>query len=933
VRHPALKEIESLMGSPDPQVRIYSLVRLENHLDELEYVDIERVLDMALRETDRSLNEQARRIQALLKNLGITRYGEESTWPIFRHTEPTTLDRFPRLKTADIDKMRVAAYDLITPSVIKLHTEVLKGEGLPRDKVIETLARLRLPQSTRVLHHVGQDPFLAERVVDALAQYRTVEADELLLSMAENPAIPVNLKATELLGRSESNAIPPFLEKSLRDPDARRRRAAANALGHRREPKTTEWLLVTLADTAEEVVIAGIQALGRQRAVRAAENLIKVGREQSTRVRATVAAALARIQTPSTFDFLQLLLEDPDARVKANALESLAFHQLGSDQATRIFIPSLRSEVPRIRGNAVLGLFRYRTAQAIESLSQMFKSPDRMMRRAAAYCAGQIQNPETAHWVTTMILTEQTPEVLKAGMTALQRFQRRESVETYMRMTTHPRIEVRILAMQILGSIGGTAQIGALNGLYKKEQVPKVRSAIVSALAQLAGQNALGIIPPFLSDGDDRVVANAIQGLHDMNNIEAVSHLKPLLFHRSRRVRANSMVALFSLGDVKIIAEIQKLVESKDPKDQASGLWALGAIGEDLRLGSLEERYMLCAALKDHHRKAINEEVSGARLAESMASIKRPPPPSAIQSAMADPHPAGVGSVAGMPRPAHPNYMDPLSVVGMQRPDLGQGQPAGEPDDNLADQFERALVWEKLLDLCERDQTLALEALSHHTREFPGDEIGLLLYFRLSRELESDDYWEMVTKIARQPHNYLALLYELARALKEGGDIELSMHVYLQIFRAQYQALDRLASLAQEGASTHPQLPTSTLKLLSQFSGLVPGFDQELGDFYLGELMFDQAFHHLYRARMIDPSDSQISLKLAYICRKRAAFQLGKSLAKSVANFLPEDHIDHQRAVRMLKDIRAKEQRMMEGEVTEDHPIIDPGEPEEPQDG
>ncbi|MBI4863401.1 MAG: HEAT repeat domain-containing protein [Candidatus Riflebacteria bacterium] len=930
--NPILKELEELYATPDPQVRVFALIRLENYLDDLEYPELDKLLALALRDTDRTVFEQAKRIQALAHAKGISRFGAAAAWPIFRHIDPQAVKPFPRLKDLNIEKLKGAAYDLLTPSVLKLHTEAIKGsDAFQMDRVVETLGRIRLPQSLPVLAHLAKDAFLADRVVGALAAYQSPEADEIIASIAEDSSNPVFLKATEALGKTECGRAMNCLEKAIHDPDPRRRRAAALALGHSQDPKVAELLMAALADGTEDVTLAGVLSLARLRIARAADHLVKLARNSdSVKVRATVAGALARVQAPATFDYLQLLLDDPDPRVKANAVESLSFYKLTSDQALRIFVPGLRSEIPRLRGNSVLGLFKHRYSQAMDSLRQMFKSPDRMMRRAAAYCAGQILNADTAQLVTTLVLTEQTPEVLKAGMNALQRYSRRESVDVFMRMTTHPRVEVRITAMQLLGTIGGPAQVRELNGLFRKETAPKVRAAIVSALGLLAGPTAVTVLGPYLQDPDDRVVANACEALHEANNIEAVGNLKPLIHHRSRRVRANAVTALFSLGDVKVIVELLKMLESKDQKDQASGLWALGAIGEDLRLASLEERLLLCTALNDYYRKVLDSaSLSGSRLQVKGLALPAPPAPPAPPEPPPPPEPlpAPPGST---PAPeSHPEQagapdqissppvgvsqippemqLSPLPPGGLVDASVMAWYPGAIP---LEETEEQILTWEKFLELMNRDPVLAGEALAHHTREVPADEISLYMYLRALKELESPDLEAAVMAAADRAKSYSALLYFLARELKERGEMDRSLALYLQIFRSQYQELERLARVCQEVDRTEsPQILTAALKLLSAFSGLIQGLDAELGNFYLGERFLEDAFHYLYRVRITDPADTQVTLKLAYVCRKRRFYRAGRALCKAVLTSTADDDPDYQRALRILHDIKNKEER------------------------
>jgi len=954
VTHSALQEIEELTSSPEGQIRAFGLIRLESYLEELLYEDINRILGRAVKDGDRSVVEQARRVQAIWSARGSARYGAESRWSIFRTFDSHALKRFDRLKNADIEKIRGAAYDLLTPLAVKLHAEAFhKNDRLPVDRMIDTFARLQLPQSLPVLTHLAKDAFLVERIVSALASYQTPEAEDGLLAIAEDTGSPACLKATEELGRTNNPRVSGYLEKRVKDVDPRRRKAAAFALGHHADPKSPEWLLSTLTDSNEEVVLTGLQALARLRASRAADHLVKLGKNsESRKIRATIAASLARIQSVATFDYLQSLLEDSDPRVKANAIESLSFYQLTQEQASRIFVLGLRSEIPRIRGNSVLGLFKYRPTQALESLTLMFKSPDRMMRRAAAFCAGQIQTPDTAHWVTTLVLTEQNSEVLKAGMNALQKFSRRESVEIFLRMINHPKPEIRILAMQILGMVGSGAQIVPLTSLFRRENSPKVRAAIVTALSKLGGTSMLSILPTYLNDADDRVVANAVEGLHNANNIEAVTHLKPMIHHRNRRVRANVIVSLFSLGEIKVVAELMQLLEAKDQKDQISGLWALGAIGESLRLGTLDERFLMTMALTDHYRKVPDSaSLSGNRLLEAMMELR----PGLVPRPLSEPDKSDIPSSESESEATDSVASLWASELPKTLKDLHGQQPSGELSQGMSEEEtpsatestqkeegsplprfaserssskiivlpteEQFLIWEKFIDLSNRDPNLASEGLLHFTEEFPEDEIALFLYLRVLKDSESPALKEVVREAVGRAKDFFALLYFLARELKEQQEMSLSLGLYLQVFRSQYTELEAVARIAQEtGCSENPRLAMDVLKQLSSFSGLIQDLDQELGSLYLTERFLEHAFHHLYRARVLDPSNTHVGLKLAFICRKLSHFRLGRVICKSMLNALPDDHPDYERTIRILRDLKSQEESVQRGDDTSEEP-------------
>ena len=93
-------------------------------------------------------------------------------------------------------------------------------------------------------------------------------------------------------------------------------------------------------------------------------------------------------------------MDDPDARVRANAIESL--WGVDSVESRRVFRSACGDPDNRVAGNGALGLYRSGDLEAAELLEAMLKSAEPRFRAAAAWAMGETEDPRflqalTAH--------------------------------------------------------------------------------------------------------------------------------------------------------------------------------------------------------------------------------------------------------------------------------------------------------------------------------------------------------------------------------------------------------------------------------------------------------------------------------------------------------------------------------------------------------
>ncbi|GEM_PF-3958157 len=140
------------------------------------------------------------------------------------------------------------------------------------------------------------------------------------------------------------------------------------------------------------------------------------------------------------------------------------------------------------------------------------------------------------------------------------------------------------LQYQLLESLKLTCRSKASNIL---------RSMAIKILIQ-NGSPAITVafIVEALKDKEDRIVANAIEGLHHIEYAGVVTLLKPFLKNSIPRIRANCIITLWKYAEVKdeVIQSLDEMLQSNETGQMISGLFALGEVKDSSRMNYLKEK-------------------------------------------------------------------------------------------------------------------------------------------------------------------------------------------------------------------------------------------------------------------------------------------------------------------------------------------------------
>lgn len=141
----------------------------------------------------------------------------------------------------------------------------------------------------------------------------------------------------------------------------------------------------------------------------------------------------------------------------------------------------------------------------------------------------------------------------------------------------------RILA--IVAEISdGTRILAALNRVMRSP-VTAVKSKAILLLVR-ATQNA-ELAQQWQNAADDRVRANAVEGLWNCEGPEALAFFRSMVNDPHHRVRANAVVGLHLLNDPEAPTLLQDMLEHGSPTYRKAAIWAMGFLGDPRYLPQL----------------------------------------------------------------------------------------------------------------------------------------------------------------------------------------------------------------------------------------------------------------------------------------------------------------------------------------------------------
>ncbi len=403
-------------------------------------------------------------------------------------------------------------------------------------------------------------------------------------------------RAAEALGaRGDPAAIEPLAER-LADPDSPVREAVVAALG---------WLATTHPTEVAQSVVPRIATASPATRSAATQVLASVGPPAEAPARELLGDAgptlrrigaelLGRVGTAASAPELQQRLADPDPQVAMAAAESLQrVGHLKVDARLRSLLDGSAWQ----RAAACTALSGAGPA-VCRHVARALRDPEPLVRLAATEAAARIGAPDLLPELLPILESPSSRAraaalraiaaiVERGGGAALSAFRPLARPEPLVELLAHPEAEVRLLAAELLGSLGDAAAVPALASILTDDRHrddPELRRHALWALEAIAPRDLAPLVELALDRGrsvEGRCeIADLLGRLGGSRAFETLAELahepEPLL----RRV------AIRQLASAPPEAALPRLIEALEDADGEVRLHAARGLERLLRRGA-----------------------------------------------------------------------------------------------------------------------------------------------------------------------------------------------------------------------------------------------------------------------------------------------------------------------------------------------------------
>ncbi len=344
---------------------------------------------------------------------------------------------------------------------------------------------------------------LIGRLVDESTHESAIEAVVAALDDESDEVVRAALNALSDVG--DERCLAPVAKRLESSAAAPIRRAAATALGEcaRRHPDAARELVENATPESNDalaatVILDALVATVLGSPERDIAFLSDALHNLNTTVRRTAIDALAAHSSDAAVDAVAFALTDEEREVQLAAVRALG--RLGSGNRSsgveRLLDLVSNSEDESLVAAAVRALGDSRDPRALAVLGPLARSGAPMCAVAAVEALGGTDDPKRID-VLIDALSHTDAEVVKASLRELGR-ERDPRVITHVGVCCdHDAWDVRRLAADLLGQIGGQAALDLLRSKLARESEELVKQAIVRSLTEI--ESAIGkrrTVPP-----------------------------------------------------------------------------------------------------------------------------------------------------------------------------------------------------------------------------------------------------------------------------------------------------------------------------------------------------------------------------------------------------------------------------------------------------
>lgn len=392
---------------------------------------------------------------------------------------------------------------------------------------------------------------------------------ETLIQNLESEDSKVRREAVLALGYDGINAVPALIQ-AVRDDDVSVQAVSEvfKQIGEQAIDPLTDMLH---SDNNEYQRKAAhiLAAIGDSRAL---VQLIITLDDEDPLVRAAVASALGNFRDSRAMGPLLKAIQDNNTSVRANAALSLG--NFDDSKITDALLMSLEDKEPDVRRNVIRALASHSPDYVDAALNKATRDSDESVRQMAAAALQHRKGDHVAfdrlnlEGDITEEMRQTIDKVMADGQLDTQDMEIlrhsnprvRSELLSYIAEKSGPQMvklmlpglndinpAVRAKAINSLTKMGKKG-VGALVESLEEQTSPFIRAGIAEVLGNIGDDRALVPLMRLLTDKDDRVITSAIISLSQLNNPDAIDPLAQLLKHRDEGVRTHATVALQKLG-------------------------------------------------------------------------------------------------------------------------------------------------------------------------------------------------------------------------------------------------------------------------------------------------------------------------------------------------------------------------------------------------
>lgn len=260
-----------------------------------------------------------------------------------------------------------------------------------------------------------------------VASAATDEAIGLLEGCLDGSVENVRLSVARVVGRIGRREDAQMVTFLLKDPSARVRRAAVDALAHLEPGSVAEPLRLALADESADVRIAAAAALGASQNAEVIEDLERLAEDEDARVRAAAVRAVGlRFGAAADEELARAARAVLDAALGDDAAVALAavaaLFELGGDVGARVSAALSRPE-PEVLREAIRCVGAHGDEEALAGLLPLVSHPDWSVRAEAIQTLADRGAARALPAILRRLETEQDEFVRGVILRGLQRLE------------------------------------------------------------------------------------------------------------------------------------------------------------------------------------------------------------------------------------------------------------------------------------------------------------------------------------------------------------------------------------------------------------------------------------------------------------------------------------------------------------------------------